>query len=194
MGEQDLEKISHLRELSELLEKSKSVWYKTSPKNKIVLRLRKVTLSVLRSWSSVYPGRAWIPLDFDLKELRKCFKPREDPQIQIDWDGLRKRVCTLYSMINTTIGSNTPLVTQEEYFYKFVLGGKLYTFAAEGWDEISTKFARRFPHFELKMHDECSEEHDCPNRAQVHGEGEVADLWQLNFSEGDHREHWMWVS
>lgn len=89
------------------------------------------------------------------------------------------------------------LVYQSEHLYKFVLGGELYTFTAKGWDEISVKFAQKFPQFELRMHDECnecSEDHDCPDRAKVHGLFEITDLLQLNFEKISHKEHWMWVS
>lgn len=92
----------------------------------------------------------------------------------------------------------TTLVYQTVYKYKFVLGGEEHYFHADGYDDIVVQFKKKFPEFELKMHDECPLENvktrKCPDRAQVHYEGEVTDLLQLNFTNGDLEEIWMWVS
>lgn len=103
MSEELSPKISYLRELADLLEDSKKVWYSTSPSNKIVIRLRKVNLSVLSSWDSAYPGKTWKPLKFEEKDLKKCFKPRDDPVHEIDWEAHSKRALELYRLIEDKV-------------------------------------------------------------------------------------------
>jgi len=98
----DVEKYRNLEELSNLIEQSKKVWYKSSPKNQTCQRLRRVGLEISKTWHHLHVHAelgSTSPLHFSVEELDACFRPSEDPEYNLDWDQLRTRARELYDAI-----------------------------------------------------------------------------------------------